>query len=267
MPSLLHCFALGDFDLGGDFLEEGGGALGVGERVLRLVLGRRLVDVAEALHAPELHHRDVNVAARPQIVLDTGRDRRAHQAHRVILLEVILEPCLEHRHRAERSRAHCLERQLIHAPVRVHGEERRTGAVDTTNDEGGANVALIPEQVLRDHRHRSGDSAFPSGVEAVQRQLRADHLSNILAVGRCASSAAENIWCKVVNFVAILVSNNRSFGGPGVGPKNNTVLKHNPCNRCSRLLRLLDDRTIRVVRFQPGISLAKVEGEASHRDL
>lgn len=64
----------------------------------------------------------------------------------------------------------------------------------------GALQRSIPEKVLRDHGDGSCHAAFPARVEAVQRQLGADHLCgrNVCQCSAVLENQCEIFTCDVL---------------------------------------------------------------------
>lgn len=46
-----------------------------------------------------------------------------------------------------------------------------------------------------------------------------------LCVSCCSCSTAVNIWCHIVDFLAVFIANNRPFSGSSICPKNNSILR------------------------------------------
>jgi hypothetical protein len=125
--------------------------------------------------------------------------------------------------------------------------EVRSGVVHTAEHKGGTDVALVPEQHLlqqlagRHHGHN-----FPVGAQAVQLQLRRNHLRRHFSVCGSSSTATTrklinflsvflslnmgnivyllHVLGKVMNLGAVLVGHNRVFSGTGVSAQNHTIL-------------------------------------------
>ena len=86
----------------------------------------------------------------------------------------------------------------------VDGEEMRTGGVNTRNDEVGANVTLVAEQVLLQHGHAGNDAGLAAGGEGVQFEVRGDDGGGELGVGGGTGTRAPDVRGYVVEFLAVL---------------------------------------------------------------
>jgi hypothetical protein len=49
--------------------------------------------------------------------------------------------------------------------------------------------------------------------------------SNVIAIGSCTGSTAENVGGQVVDLLTVLVSNNGATSGSGIGSKYHAILK------------------------------------------
>jgi hypothetical protein len=81
----------------------------------------------------------------------------------------------------------------------------RAGGVHARDDEVGADVALVAEQVLLEHRHAGHYAGLAAGREGVQLQLRADQGGCELGVGGRARARAPDVGRNVVQLLAVLV--------------------------------------------------------------
>jgi hypothetical protein len=86
----------------------------------------------------------------------------------------------------------------------VDGEEMRAGGVNTRNDEVGANVALVAEQMLLQHGHAGDDAGLAAGGEGVQFEVGGDDGSGKLGVGGGTGTSAPNLRGDVVELLAVL---------------------------------------------------------------
>ena len=86
----------------------------------------------------------------------------------------------------------------------MHGEEVGTRGVHARNDEVGANVALVAEEVLLQHCHAGDDARFAAGGESVQFEVGGDDGCGELGVCRCSCAGAPDVGGDVVEFLAVL---------------------------------------------------------------
>lgn len=118
----------------------------VRELLLHPLVGLRVVP--QHLLLVLLDHADVAVAAGPEIVEDTRVDRLFHEVDRLLPSHLRPPFRFEDGHGGERAGAHGHVGKLVGRTVRGDGEEVRTGGVDTAEDEGRADVALISVRVV-----------------------------------------------------------------------------------------------------------------------
>jgi hypothetical protein len=86
----------------------------------------------------------------------------------------------------------------------VDSEEMCAGGVDTRNDEIGANVTLVAEQVLLQHGHAGNDAGLAASGEGVQFEVRGDDGRGELCVCGGTGTSAPNVRGDVVEFLAVL---------------------------------------------------------------
>lgn len=87
----------------------------------------------------------------------------------------------------------------------MHGEQVRARRVAAGYYEVGADVALVPEQVLLQHGHDGHDARFAAGREGVQLEVGGHQGRGELGVGRGAGAGAPDLRCDVVQLLAVLV--------------------------------------------------------------
>lgn len=214
----MHAHELGELVLLDDLLvQHGRGALG---ELVRLELLAPLVrpDVSPVQRG--LVGRDdghVDVAARAQVVEDAGLDGLAAQLHGLLPGQVGLPGALEDAHGGQAAGAHGHVGQLVGAAVGVHGEEVGARGVDARHHEVGADVALVPEQVLLQHRHARHDARLAARRERVQLQVRRDDGRRELRVRRRARARAPDLRRDVVQLLAVLVGDDGARGRTRVG--------------------------------------------------
>lgn len=86
----------------------------------------------------------------------------------------------------------------------VDGEEMCAGGVDTRNNEVGANVTLVTEQVLLQHGHAGNDAGLAAGGEGVQFEVGGDDGGSELGVCGGTGTGTPNVRGDVVEFLAVL---------------------------------------------------------------
>ena len=86
----------------------------------------------------------------------------------------------------------------------VHGEEVGACGVAAGDDEVGADVALVAEEVLLEHGHAGDDTGFAAGGEGVQFEVGGDEGGGEFGVGGGAGAGAPDLGGDVVEFFAVL---------------------------------------------------------------
>ena len=198
-------------------IEDRSGALG---EVVALQLGALLIGLDKVALKRRLFLGDdsnVDVGAGAEIVKDTSHDGVAAQLDGVVLAHARLPLRFKHAHGCQTARAHGHVRQLVGAAVRVHGEQVRACRVAACYHQVRADVALVPEQVLLEHRHARHDARLAACRQAVQLELRRDERCGELGVCGCAGACAPDLRCDVVQLFAVLVGYDWSGCGSRVG--------------------------------------------------
>jgi hypothetical protein len=86
----------------------------------------------------------------------------------------------------------------------MNGEKMGTGGIATRDDEVGADVALVAEQMLLEHRHDGDDARFTAGGEGVEFEVRRDEGGGEFRV-RCSTRAcAPDLRRDVMELLAVL---------------------------------------------------------------
>ena len=88
--------------------------------------------------------------------------------------------------------------------MRVHREETDTRGVHPRNDEIRADVALVLEEVLLQHRHAGHDARFAARREGVQFEVGGDEGGGEFGVGGGAGAGTPYLGGDVVEFFTIL---------------------------------------------------------------
>lgn len=167
------------------------------------------LDVAPVQHRLVLvNNRHVHVASRAQIVEDTGLDGLAAQLHSLLLGQVGLPARLEDAHGGQRAGTHGDVGQLVGASVGVNGEEVGAGGVDAGDNQVGANVALVAEQVLLEQRHAGHNAWLAARRQRMQLQVGRDQRCRELGVGGSAGARAPDLRRDVMQLLAVLVGDN-----------------------------------------------------------
>ena len=94
----------------------------------------------------------------------------------------------------------------------VHGEEVGARRVDARHHQVGADVALVPEEVLLQHGHAGDDAGLAAGREGVELEVGRDDGRGELGVGGGAGAGAPDLGGDVVELLAVLV---RYYGTAG----------------------------------------------------
>lgn len=89
----------------------------------------------------------------------------------------------------------------------VDGEEVGTSRIAAGDDEVRADVALVAEEVLLEHRHAGNDAGLAAGGHGVQLELRRDEGGGELGVGGRSSSGTPDLGSDVMELLAVLVGN------------------------------------------------------------
>lgn len=149
-------------------------------------------------------HAHIHIRPGPQIIEDPRLNRIRRQLNRLLPRQLLLPLRLEHGHRRQRTAAHGHVGELVRAAMRVHGEEAHTGGVHAGHDEVGADVALVSEEVLLQHRHHGDDAGFPARREGVEFEVGGDEGGGEFGVGGGACSGTPYLGGDVVEFFAVL---------------------------------------------------------------
>lgn len=99
----------------------------------------------------------------------------------------------------------------------VDGEEVGARGVAAGNDEVGADVALVAEQMLLEEGHAGDDAGLAAGGERVQLELGGDEGGGELGVGGGAGAGAPDLGGDVVKLFAVLVGDDGARGGSRIG--------------------------------------------------
>jgi hypothetical protein len=202
---LRDCDVLADLLLGDDLLVEHRGSA-LGEPVVAL-LRLPCVRCDVVAHEGGLLFGDdghIDVASGAQVVPDTGLDGVGAQLDGLVARQVGLPLCLEDGHGGQRAGAHGHVGQLVGGAVGVDGEEVGARGVDARDDQVGADVALVAEQVLLQHGHGGHDARLAAGAEGVQLEVRRDDGGGELGVGGGTGTRAPDVRGDVVQLLAVL---------------------------------------------------------------
>ena len=96
------------------------------------------------------------------------------------------------------------------------------------DDQIGPEVALVPEQKLAGGGDVGADPRLPARVEALQLQVGGHEQVDELCVCGGASSTGVDVWCNVVDLLAVLLNDDGATGGPGVGCQHHSVPELDP---------------------------------------
>lgn len=99
----------------------------------------------------------------------------------------------------------------------VDGEEVGARGVAAGDDEVGADVALVAEQVLLEECHAGDDAGLAAGGERVQLELGGDEGGGELGVGGGAGAGTPDLGGDVVKLFAVLVGDDGARGGSRIG--------------------------------------------------
>lgn len=99
----------------------------------------------------------------------------------------------------------------------VDGEEVGARGVAAGDDEVGADVALVAEQVLLEEGHAGDDAGLAAGGERVQLELGGDEGGGELGVGGGAGAGTPDLGGDVVKLFAVLVGDDGARGGSRIG--------------------------------------------------
>lgn len=224
----LHCFALGR-DLRNAhvpthlrprdnlLVEDSRGALGEG---VALQLGRPLVGTDVA--ALELglvggDDGDVDVAAGAEVVEDAGEDGVAAELDGVVAAEVGPPLGLENGHGGQRAGAHGDVGELVGGAVGVDGEKVDARGVDAGDDEVGADVALVAEEVLLEHRHTGDHAGLAARRERMELEVGGDDGRGELGVRGGSGARAPDLRRDVMQLLAVFVGDDGAGGCSCVG--------------------------------------------------
>lgn len=108
--------------------------------------------------------------------------------------------------------------------MRRHSEQLGAVLVVAAEHQRSTNVALVPEQVLLEHRQRGHNAGARTGIQLVQLHIARDELGDELCVRRRARTAAPDAFGNVVDLFAVLVCYNRAFRRTGICSKDDAAL-------------------------------------------
>lgn len=169
---------------------------------------------------------DIHVGSGTQIVEDTSHDGVTGQLDGIRLGHLGLPLGLEHTHGRQATTAHGDVGQLVGAAVCVDGEEVGAGGVAASDDQVGADMALVPEEVLLEEGHAGDDAGFAAGGERVQLELGGDEGGGELSIGGGTSTGTPDLGGDVVELLAVLVGDDGARGGSGIGCNHDTAVKN-----------------------------------------
>lgn len=213
----LHTDVLADFVLGDDLLVQNSRGTPGELVVLKLLTSLVGLDVASVqgglVWCDDSH---IHVGSRSKIVENTGLDRLGAELHGILLSQGRLPLRLEDGHGSQRTGTHGDVRQLVRASVGVDGEEVDSCRVDTSHDQVGADVALVPEEVLLQQGHACDDTRLPARGQRVKLELGGDEGGGELCIGSSTGTGTPNLGCYVVKLLAVLVGNDGTARGSGI---------------------------------------------------
>lgn len=179
------------------------------------LVGREVV--AEQLRGPILfNNADIDVTSGAEIVEDTGHDGLGAEVDGRLAVKVRPPGGLEHGHGGQRPGAHGHVGKLIGRPVRMHREEVRTRWIHACNDQVCADVSLVPEEVLLEHRHARHNPRRPPCRQRVQLNVGTDQRGRKLRVGGSSCARAPDLGSDIVQLLAVLIGDDRPARGAGV---------------------------------------------------
>ena len=86
----------------------------------------------------------------------------------------------------------------------VDGKEMCAGGVNACNDEIGADVALVAEEMLLEHCHACYDAGLAAGGEGVQFEVGGDDGGGELCVCGSSGAGTPDVRGDVVELLAVL---------------------------------------------------------------
>ena len=156
---------------------------------------------------------NIHITPGPQIVKYPRQNRVARQLHRLLAAQVFFPLRFKDAHRGQGAGAESHVGEFVGAAVRVHGEEAHARRVHAGDDEVGADVALVAEEVLLQHRHACHDARLATCGEGVQFEVGGDERGGEFRVGGGAGAGAPDLRGDVVKFLAVLVVERRWLVG------------------------------------------------------
>ena len=88
--------------------------------------------------------------------------------------------------------------------MRMHSKQMRPCRVTPSDDEVGADVALVAVEVLFQHCHDGDDAGFAAGGEGVEFEVGGDEGGGEFGIGGGAGARAPDLGGDVVEFFAVL---------------------------------------------------------------
>lgn len=150
----------------------------------------------------------IHVATRTQIVPDTSLDSIRAELHSLVLGQLGLPLRLKDGHGGEGAGTHGHVGQLVGGAVGVDGEEVGASGVDAGDDEVGADVPLVAEEVLLEHGHDGYHAGLAAGGEGMELELGGDEGGGELGVGGGTGTGAPDVGGDVMELFAVLVGDN-----------------------------------------------------------
>lgn len=199
VPNVLHRDVFADLLLADDLLIENRRGASRKLVIPHLLLAHVGGDVVpQQLRLLLCDNAHVDVASRAQIVEDTSLNSFAGQLDRLVPRQIRLPQRLEHTHGRQTTGTHRDVGELVGGAVGVDGEEVTASGVAASDDEVGADVALIAEEVLLEHGHDGDDARLAAGGEGMQLEVGRDEGGGELGVGGGSRAGAPDLGSDIV---------------------------------------------------------------------
>jgi len=190
---------------------------------------------------------NVAVAARPEIVEDSGANGALDQGDGLFFIQIPAPGTFKDRHGGETATAHGGVGQFAGTAVRVNLVHVRTLDVAASEHEGRADVALVVvEEAFEVGAGRDDAALFAVLLQAQEIQIAAHHVGGFFRVGGRSGAAAVNVGRQQVNLFAILLGDFGAPRGAGIRAEHDAPRKGQSGNggpRLSGVREVVDNAT------------------------
>jgi len=98
-----------------------------------------------------------------------------------------------------------------------------------------ANLATVLEDVIGHTADSHLHTALTVSVEPVKFKLARNHPCDVIAISSCTSTSAVNVGCKLVELLAVLISNDGASCGSSISSNGHSSVEYDTADGGSRL--------------------------------